>query len=813
MLLSLLTASVLALPPDGLAVVLPIGSSQVERMAVSEDGDVVAGRIRASKMTWALYLEDWSFVTSSSCGSQGPAIVQFGDEDERSYELWVACDDGVVRGLSFDGKSLGQVVDTDNSPIEFDVSTNLDGIWYDPDGGFLYPISGDGSLSQLHIIDVLFDLTVDYNPNFPMTLPGGTGFVEAVLANGELFVAHTGNDFSIVNLANSAPRLPQFGAGISCDDLAPGRTGVYCLDRAGTAAYIPTNGSNYTILSTGPLEEPLGIAASLDPEDEWLAITGQSINIWEMSGGVVTNSTPTWTNPGQDGSEIGDGVASDGYVFGGGLQGNLRIATARPWIDPETTAVTPTQVSGNATVTVTFTPDEDVDYDIRRGGDRTGTGTKVASGSATGGELTSVDVEVDGSWEEGDNFIYVIGTDSQGVTGHARTVLNVDNPPDPPNLKDGNLGFGDKKLVLSFDGIRDADLARYEIYVTTTPFERSSFPVGGPAYDGSTRLTNPIVVTAAGGASVTVDLKPLENFVEHYVALHAIDAGGKEGPMSKVIKGTPRPSNTAAELAGEEGGAPCATAPGTAGWLTFLAGGLALVRRRRALAATALVGAVALAPPTAHAQDRGPSRDTTPARGDFELRYGVIDLIDEDIEGVYDKNPHNLLHIEAGPQFLRFFEIDFGAGFYQELAQTEDLNGIESAQKTMLTWFPFALDGTVRLHIVDEQILVPFARYGFDYIIWSEKSDNDAGGKDTVNGAKWGNHFGVGVNLLLDPFAKARASLLEAQTGINDTYLTFEYREQNVDSRERPWSKSPGDDPEGFSFTGTAFMVGLKLDY
>ena len=35
--------------------------------------------------------------------------------------------------------------------------------------------------------------------------------------------------------------------------------------------------------------------------------------------------------------------------------------------------------------------------------------------------------------------------------------------------------------------------------------------------------------------------------------------------------------------------------------------------------------------------------------------------------------------------------------------------------------------------------------------------------------------------MLLDIFARDRASLLEARTGINDTWITFEWRRQSID--------------------------------
>jgi hypothetical protein len=115
-----------------------------------------------------------------------------------------------------------------------------------------------------------------------------------------------------------------------------------------------------------------------------------------------------------------------------------------------------------------------------------------------------------------------------------------------------------------------------------------------------------------------------------------------------------------------------------------------------------------------------------------------------------------------------------------------------------------------RLQILDEQLIVPDIRAGLDYLVWNELDDNFAGGKDKVHGAKVGTHWAIGGGLLLDAFAPRRASLLEAQTGVNDTFLQVEWRKMYIDDRTAPWKTGAG---EGLVFSGTEFTVGLKLDF
>jgi hypothetical protein len=393
--------------------------------------------------------------------------------------------------------------------------------------------------------------------------------------------------------------------------------------------------------------------------------------------------------------------------------------------------------------------------------------------------------------------------------------ITVDNPPKPPDLDDSNVAFGNGSLTLTFDGIDDADLAHYELYVTTTPFDGADYDTGGPAFDGDTALSTPIQLdTFEPGETVEYTVKPLVNDTTYYMAVRAFDIGGKEGPMSAVVSGVPKETFSASDLAGDPGGTPCATRPGAALGGLALVGLLGLRRRRRALvgAAALAVAATALPGTAVAADDEDPwwKADQTPARGDFEIRYGVIELKDEYLNSVYDKNPTNLLQAEFGPQFFRVIELDFGVGFFQELANTVTDEGVASGERAMMTWWPFALDGTLRLHILDEQPVVPFVRYGFDYIIYTEEKEvGDA--REKTRGGRWGQHHAVGFNLLLDLFQPGRASMLEARSGINDSWLTFEWRRQAVDFRDAPWGAPVTNNR--LSFAGDAIMVGLKLDY
>ncbi|MDP6934499.1 MAG: hypothetical protein QGG40_16355, partial [Myxococcota bacterium] len=145
---------------------------------------------------------------------------------------------------------------------------------------------------------------------------------------------------------------------------------------------------------------------------------------------------------------------------------------------------------------------------------------------------------------------------------------------------------------------------------------------------------------------------------------------------------------------------------------------------------------------------------------------------------------------------------DLGLGFYQEMGWLLGEDGAESSEHDMLTALPLTFGATIRLDLLDEQVVVPTASIGGDYWLWRENwyLNADVEGDSAISGGKTGWHFGLGAQLLLDRFEPARASALEAGTGIDDTYAIVEWRRQDVGK-------------DGLSFSGDAVSFGLKFTY
>lgn len=840
MLIPALLATATAVPPDTKVQLKDLGvnAGQVQRMEVSVAGDMLTGRTQRNLGGWLYDLDSWRLRTFKPCDVTGIAPVSVTIDGRNSTDLWVACGDGTVRVENWDGYSLEPVI-AGGSEVSVQVDDSLSDIWYDAGSGWLYAVSvaGKGN-SRIHVIDP-FD--VDFNAvdsgvdgNFPKTL-AFPGYVEGLVIGGTLVVSHSGRGMSILTLGpgGSVATFPATPLQFDCDDIAPNQAGnVYCVDRTldRVFEYVLTTRSGFGV-PLGKLSGPEAVSASLDPLDPWLAVTGDQVTVWEIepSGAIV--DPPAFQGPPDADNPINDMVSHDGYLFGGGPEGGLHVVTARPWVYPGSVVVrldgTPLAddevVETGSVLTVEFQVDTLADYGVFIGGNRAGLGGELITvGTAQPDTKVRIEFEVDAdSFVEGFNSLYIVADNAAGGTGHARADILVDNAPGRPSLGQRGITFADRALDITFDGIPDEDLDHYDVYVTTAPWDPKDWvtQVGGPGFDGNTALSTPIEVAAAAGETQSIRISPLENDVTYYIGVRATDRGGKEGPMSAVVSGTPRETFTASELAGEMGGSPCSTTGGPASWLALIGvGALGLLRRRRTGWAAAAVGLAGLsAAPQAQAQDDAetPSspfwerRDLTPARGNVEIRYGVINFADPALNDVF-KGGTNHLMVEFGPQFFRIAEIDLGVGYFRKKGFTVSGNGTPSSDETRLTMWPLSIDGTLRAHILDEQPVVPFVRYGFDYAIWSESTDNDSGGTDVIQGGKVGTHIGFGGQILLDIFQPRRASLLEAQSGINDTWLTIEWRSQRLDGRSAPWATNSSG---GLVFDGNSFTVGLKLDY
>ena len=518
------------------------------------------------------------------------------------------------------------------------------------------------------------------------------------------------------------------------------------------------------------------------------------------SGRDITVAMP------DEGGDVREFAWVDGYLIAGTDNGEVHVLSGRPWVEV-IRALPSSAVRGNE-VTITFQSDVSGEWRLRRNASSNKDGDVVAQGTAEAGETMTATLLVDDGFVEGANQLRIVVEDAEGRLGHDEATISVDNPPSKVRLTASDLGFGDGQVILDINGVSDADLSHYMVYVTTVPFESGDFESGGPEFEGASddpsgsRNNIPRRVPAEPGADKTVTVRSLSNGTTYYVAVRAYDAAGQEGPMSNVVSEQPRETFGASDLAGDAGGFACSTsaAHGTATGALALCGLMAAFARRSAPAAVALAVTAGSAP--AHATDsEWPQSGSSIADfigGSFEARYSSMELSDENLTQVFGSKGHNALWLEVGPTFFELIELTGALGYYSETGSRVDVDGNRSAEDDTMLAIPLTVDATVRLDVLPEQLIVPFVGIGYDYWLWQESWT----GGNKVQGSKTGTHTTMGVHVLLDLFQPSRASRLEASSGITDTFITVEYRTQVI-----------GEEADGLTFSADVVSVGLKLDY
>lgn len=107
---------------------------------------------------------------------------------------------------------------------------------------------------------------------------------------------------------------------------------------------------------------------------------------------------------------------------------------------------------------------------------------------------------------------------------------------------------------------------------------------------------------------------------------------------------------------------------------------------------------------------------------------------------------------------------------------------------------------TYRAHYFKNQPVVPFGELGYDFYYFTE---NSATGGHSFSGGKDGYHYGGGLQILLDILDEKSAGAMDADYGINNTFLIGEYRISKVnDFGKGAWA-----------FSSRTWFIGLMFEF
>jgi hypothetical protein len=331
----------------------------------------------------------------------------------------------------------------------------------------------------------------------------------------------------------------------------------------------------------------------------------------------------------------------------------------------------------------------------------------------------------------------------------------------------------------------------------------------------------------------SVRIEILQNGIPYTVGVAAVDTSLNASPIAMGFVQEPVPTinlyQAYRNAGGQATGGYCALAGRGArlGTISFLAGagllGLVIFRRRRRARRVLSRGLpwlmVTLAAGSAQAQVAGhvqTEEASAAQRGDYrtprqwaiELRFGpYAPDIDSEFSGratpykdLFGSKRHLMSQLEFDWQFFQAFgSLAVGAviGYYNESAKAfvldpatgqcrPDPNSttgacLRSGDNTTLRLIPLAALLVYRWDVAAEQWkvpLVPYAKLGLNYTFWQINDGNGdvpyyQGGHGSGGTAGW--QAAAGMSLMLDIFDPDAARGLDMETGVNHSYVFFEW--------------------------------------
>ncbi len=195
---------------------------------------------------------------------------------------------------------------------------------------------------------------------------------------------------------------------------------------------------------------------------------------------------------------------------------------------------------------------------------------------------------------------------------------------------------------------------------------------------------------------------------------------------------------------------------------------------------------------------RSENRVESPQDYALEIRFGPYKpKIDDEFGGtgpyeqVFGNGRRYYIGVELDYQLLRiphFGTLGPGVSLGYTRSKAKALrqdNGEESAEETLLWIMPMYAVGVLRLDVLARDLgvpLVPYAKLGLGYALWSTSdgsgtSSYSVGNGETEQGkgSSYGWHIGAGLMLQLDPFDAHAARQLDNSVGVNHSYAYLEW--------------------------------------
>jgi len=217
-----------------------------------------------------------------------------------------------------------------------------------------------------------------------------------------------------------------------------------------------------------------------------------------------------------------------------------------------------------------------------------------------------------------------------------------------------------------------------------------------------------------------------------------------------------------------------------------------------------------MAPPSTVALAPGvrlpPKSDLSPQHMAVELRFGpYMPRVDDGVESPVfedffgDDNRYQVgfevdYQLWRAP-YLGTLGVGFGFGYTSMTGPNlpsgeEGTGGQPISQRSTLSIMPMYAVGVLRVDVLSREFsvpIVPYGKLGLGYALWwvndgisTARTDDGTIGKDSSAGVQ----TALGGMLLLDPIDPVSARAMDAELGINNSYLFFEWAWSNFEGRQ-----------------------------
>lgn len=612
-----------------------------------------------SQAVMVLDVVTWDFA-ATSLGVTAPNVCKLSGVSHRpnavaSYEsatgelvFFIACDGGVVSTLKITEGTAATSTVTVETAQHSGTTLALVDVAYDAHYGRVLFLDSAGTVhrSDPSAPETRLDFVSAVGTGTPVAVAapqqGSTGSTVAVAfsSGAVVFIEPTGGvlegastcDFAVTDIAPLGESL------LVALDSGSAASSLAVIDLA-----LPSGGCQNPDGLQGLIARParLGLSESASAADDAIYVSGQdpasgdAVVVGPISPDAITASSPPATIDTVDAPDEPGALAplsaEEGIVIHAGTgDGSLDVLSDAPFItatikvnvaDTSDTA-TPTPSGSSSSdeyeqsIDVDFQVDEGGDYVITLDGDEADSGDAVEGSSCCTATLDAT------SLSEGRYELVISVTDTADNVGSRTFYISLDSAPDALDGFSG--GFGDGKLILTWDTPSADDITAYELimfaaaqddgqpWANADAFLASAagdaggatFMVGGasgsryPDVLGSASWPATVDVDddklEVGRKAVTLTISPLDNASEedgrvvnptvYYAAVRAVDASGNTGSWSAVVSAIPQKVCGAACVTGEQGGL-CAivasSGPGRWGDRLLAAALLTLVALRR----------------------------------------------------------------------------------------------------------------------------------------------------------------------------------------------------------------------------------------